>query len=75
VALVDVGVRVDQARQHHAAVEVEPRRPVARRSRWHDRRNAAVIHTDVACEESIGVRRSVEKSVRLQDRGGNPGVT
>ena len=57
VALVDVGVHVDEARQHDAVVEVEARQAVLHRRA--DRGDARVVDHDVAGREAVGVGREL----------------
>ena len=53
VALVDVGVHVDQARQHDAVCEIEPREAVLHRRT--DGGDAAIVDHDVAGRETVGI--------------------
>ena len=60
VALVDMGVHVDEARQHDAVVEIEPRQAVLHRRA--DGGDAAVVDHDVAGREAVGIGRSCAAS-------------
>ena len=62
VALVDMGVHVDEARQHDAAVEIEARQAVAAPAGGPMAAMRAVLDHDVAGREAVGVGRSCEAS-------------
>ena len=53
VALVDMGVHIDEARQHDAVVEIDARQPVLHRRA--DRGDARVVDHDAARREAVGV--------------------
>ena len=57
VALVEMGMHVDEARQRHAAVEIDGRQVLEPRGQGAEGRDAAVLHDDVAGREAIDMRR------------------
>ena len=57
VTLVDMGVHVDQARQHDATLEIEARKSVLHRGS--DGGDAAIVDHDVAGREAVGVGRKL----------------
>jgi len=59
VALVDVGVHIDKARQHDAVVEVDAGQPVLHRRT--DRGDARAVDHDAASREAVGIGHKLRR--------------